>query len=64
MHEHHKLDSSNFELNGAMNVLDPVCGMTVLVPGKGHANFQGKDYYFCSEKCLHKFEAAGYHRIL
>ncbi len=58
MHEHHKPDSSNVELNGAMNVLDPVCGMTVFVPGKCHANFQGKDYYFCSEKCLHKFEAA------
>lgn len=59
MHEHHyNPANSNVELNGASSVLDPVCGMTVLVPGKGHANFQGKDYYFCSEKCLHKFEAA------
>jgi Cu+-exporting ATPase len=36
---------------------DPVCGMTVeQSTAKGHLSYQGEDYYFCSEKCLHKFQ--------
>ncbi|NOY62047.1 MAG: heavy metal translocating P-type ATPase [Gammaproteobacteria bacterium] len=36
---------------------DPVCGMKV-AEGKGyHADHHGESYHFCSEKCLHKFEA-------
>ncbi len=38
--------------------IDPVCGMTVRpASAKGHATHRGKDYYFCSEHCLHRFEA-------
>ena len=52
-HEHRRhvenTDGSQFK--------DPVCGMTVTPPGKGHVLHAGHDYYFCSEKCLHKFEA-------
>jgi Cu+-exporting ATPase len=36
---------------------DPVCGMEV-IPEKaaGKTEYQGNDYYFCSEKCLEKFK--------
>ena len=51
-HQHHHHASSDTE-----EIRDPVCGMTVTPPGKGHVQHAGHDYYFCSEKCLHKFEA-------
>lgn len=35
--------------------LDPVCGMTVTDLSKPHTEWQGQNYYFCSEKCLQKF---------
>ncbi len=37
-------------------VTDPVCGMQVKTDSAHHSHYQDKDYYFCSEKCLHKFE--------
>ncbi|MBJ7435797.1 MAG: heavy metal translocating P-type ATPase [Acinetobacter sp.] len=37
--------------------MDPVCGMTVTDLTKPHTEWQGQDYYFCSEKCLQKFIA-------
>lgn len=37
--------------------IDPVCGMTVTDLTKSHTEWQGQDYYFCSEKCLQKFIA-------
>ncbi len=36
---------------------DPVCGMTVTDLTKPHTEWQGQNYYFCSEKCLQKFIA-------
>ena len=36
---------------------DPVCGMRVAEDSKYAAEHQGRKYQFCSEKCLHKFEA-------
>ncbi|SDB92736.1 Cu+-exporting ATPase [Raineyella antarctica] len=39
-------------------VTDPVCGMTIDPSmAAGHADHGGRTYYFCSEKCLHTFEA-------
>ena len=35
--------------------IDPVCGMTVKDLSKPYTEWQGQDYYFCSEKCLQKF---------
>ncbi len=36
--------------------IDPVCGMTVeLADAAGTQVFEGKTYFFCSQKCLHKF---------
>ena len=37
---------------------DPVCGMEVTEDKGYHADHSGKSYHFCSEHCLHKFEAA------
>ncbi|MEG2443499.1 MAG: heavy metal translocating P-type ATPase [Acinetobacter sp.] len=37
--------------------IDPVCGMTVTDLSKPHTEWQGQNYYFCSEKCLQKFIA-------
>ncbi|MEG1157219.1 MAG: YHS domain-containing protein, partial [Acinetobacter sp.] len=38
--------------------IDPVCGMNVTDLTKPHTEWQGQNYYFCSEKCLQKFIAA------
>ncbi len=40
-------------------IKDPVCGMDV-DPEKTahHFTFEEREYHFCSEKCLHKFEAS------
>lgn len=36
---------------------DPVCGMKVDENEADSLEFRGKEYYFCSEGCRHKFEA-------
>ncbi len=41
--------------------IDPVCGMQVATDaGKPHAEYQGKDFHFCSDKCHKKFEGDPY----
>lgn len=35
---------------------DPVCAMTVTSASAYSCRYAGKDYYFCSEHCLHKFK--------
>lgn len=43
---------------GTQTAKDMVCGMTVAVKPDGrHAEFQGKTFHFCSEKCQTKFKA-------
>jgi YHS domain-containing protein len=37
---------------------DPVCGMTVQTAAAKSSAFFGHVYYFCSQKCREKFEAA------
>src|SRR5581483_11553410 len=38
--------------------VDPVCGMTVQPEtAAGSAEFEGRTYYFCSQHCVHKFQA-------
>ncbi|MGY5394940.1 heavy metal translocating P-type ATPase [Acinetobacter sp. NigerLNRRAM0016] len=46
------------EASKAESFIDPVCGMTVTDLSKPHSEWQGKNYYFCSEKCQQKFIAA------
>ncbi len=36
---------------------DPVCGMSVAENSPLHVEHGGETYHFCSEHCLHKFEA-------
>ena len=38
--------------------LDPVCGMSVSKDPEKMARFQGVTYYFCSQSCVTKFNAA------
>ncbi|MDE2227772.1 MAG: YHS domain-containing protein [Alphaproteobacteria bacterium] len=38
--------------------VDPVCGMTVQTDGAKSAVHDGQVYYFCSQNCREKFEAA------
>ncbi|OAL81375.1 ATPase [Acinetobacter sp. SFB] len=42
-------------LSGIATVTDPVCGMQVKTDSKFHTQFENQDYYFCSERCLNKF---------
>ena len=40
--------------------IDPVCGMQVEVANAGaRSEHNGQVVYFCSDHCLHRFEAAG-----
>ena len=39
---------------------DPVCGMYVdPARARGSAEYQGKPFYFCSPRCLERFQAEG-----
>jgi len=38
--------------------VDPVCGMTVRTKGARSSVYEGQVYYFCSQDCREKFEAA------
>jgi Cu+-exporting ATPase len=40
----------------AMNI-DPVCGMEVKTDSTNSSEYDGQQWHFCSEKCLHAFEA-------
>jgi len=44
--------------SSAPSVIDPVCHMTVdPSTARWHKRHANTDYYFCNEKCLHKFES-------
>lgn len=55
-HEHAHPLPGNKTSSG--EVKDPVCGMTVKVDSPHYLQYAGRDYRFCSEKCLAKFKAA------
>ncbi|MFN8389316.1 MAG: heavy metal translocating P-type ATPase [Bdellovibrionota bacterium] len=42
----------------ALEGVDPVCGMAVTTKSIGPVQFDGVDYYFCSQSCRTKFAAA------
>ncbi|RZF24996.1 heavy metal translocating P-type ATPase [Paraburkholderia sp. UYCP14C] len=55
-HVHH--GESNHAHTGAGEPLrDPVCGMKVTNDSSFHCEHGGKEYYFCSDACLAKFQA-------
>jgi len=37
--------------------IDPVCGMNVDEANGLTATFRDREYHFCSEECLHRFES-------
>src|SRR5688572_2179618 len=44
--------------HAATEVVDPVCGMTIdPADAVGHADHDGRTYYFCHESCLEQFQA-------
>lgn len=39
-------------------VTDPVCGMQIdTSQAEAQSQYEGQDYYFCSEECKQKFDA-------
>lgn len=53
IHEHNREDATSKD-----TVTDPVCGMQVDPSGtSNHVQHEGKDYYFCSARCLDRFVA-------
>jgi uncharacterized membrane protein YraQ (UPF0718 family)/YHS domain-containing protein len=46
-----------FYLTVRRGVSDPVCGMKVDKGNALHTEFHGRTYYFCSQHCLHTFQA-------
>ncbi|AYH43363.1 copper-translocating P-type ATPase [Azoarcus sp. DN11] len=55
-HPHHAPAASAAAPDSAA-LTDPVCGMSVKPDSPHHASFEGRDYRFCSAKCLDKFRA-------
>jgi YHS domain-containing protein len=50
-----------FWLTARRGATDPVCGMTVDRAKAVTKELAGETYYFCSDHCLHAFEAAPQH---
>jgi len=65
-HGHHHSETSPAGHGGDSNMrwvppdraVDPVCGMTVQTAGAKSTVYAGHAYYFCSQSCRAKFEAA------
>ncbi|MDO8418283.1 MAG: heavy metal translocating P-type ATPase [Agitococcus sp.] len=63
-HEHHHHDHAGhphpsqapMPTEGAAELKDPVCGMTVTTASIHQQDYEGKRFYFCSPKCLDKFK--------
>jgi YHS domain-containing protein len=68
MGHRHRQEESSGRVGGAshevpgvhqpVSAVDPVCGMTVRTAEAKSAIFHGWPYYFCSQSCREKFEAA------
>ncbi|EKS72737.1 heavy metal translocating P-type ATPase [Burkholderia sp. SJ98] len=43
------------QATSAASLTDPVCGMSVTATSKFHAEYDGQDFFFCSQSCEHKF---------
>ena len=56
-HAHHP-ESNHEHLGDGEPLLDPVCGMKVTSKSSFHCEYGGKQYYFCSDACLAKFQSA------
>ncbi|MEX3634610.1 heavy metal translocating P-type ATPase [Paraburkholderia sp. BR14320] len=60
-HEHgaraHHGDSNHAHTGAVESLRDPVCGMKVTNDSSFHCEHGGKEYYFCSDACLTKFQS-------
>ena len=54
VNSHEKIEGSD------KSFTDPVCGMKVAADPQMEIEYEGNKYYFCSTKCIHKFEAVSY----
>ena len=51
-------DQQNPAALASVEVVDPVCGMTITPEDSvGHVDYKGKTYYFCNDSCLEQFRA-------
>lgn len=58
VHGHHHETRKGTGPGGGSSSKDPVCGMEVEA-GRGYAEvFAGREYRFCSRRCLDKFDAS------
>lgn len=56
-HGGHGGDEHAGHMTGMSDAKDPVCGMAV-ASGQGYSEmYQGREFHFCSKKCLDKFDA-------
>ena len=50
--------SHNHAAVAPVEVIDPVCGMTITPEDAvGHVDHKGTTYYFCSQHCFEQFRA-------
>ncbi|PAJ79606.1 heavy metal translocating P-type ATPase [Burkholderia ubonensis] len=61
-HEHgghaHQHETNHLHTGAGNPLRDPVCGMEVTDESRFHSEYDGKQYYFCSDVCLTKFQSA------
>jgi Cu+-exporting ATPase len=51
-------DQQNPAALASVEVIDPVCGMTITPEDSvGHVDYKGHTYYFCNDSCLEQFRA-------
>src|SRR6516164_3530083 len=56
-HAHHG-ESDHAHAGAGESLRDPVCRMKVTSNSNFHGEHGGKEYYFCSDACLTKFQSA------
>ena len=54
--DHDKKHETSLPVADPSTQIDPVCGMTVSADSPRSAEFGGKNYVFCSDGCLEKFQ--------
>lgn len=53
----HRLDSTPTGSSTSVTAKDPVCGMAVVPSPEKQAEYQKQTYYFCSTRCLSRFQS-------
>lgn len=58
VHGHHRHREGHGNGGLGSSAKDPVCGMEVAAGGGYSEVYEGREYRFCSRKCLDKFDAS------